>query len=153
MTEFKHETVLLKEATDNLAIDPTGIYVDATLGRGGHTRRILSQLTSGQLYAFDQDQAAIDAVQAQGVPANLHLLHRNFRELDEALAGEGVTAVNGILYDLACPALSSTIPARLFLPLRRAAGYAHGPKPGAFGAGDRERVVLPRAGTDLHPLR
>ncbi|MFD1441884.1 16S rRNA (cytosine(1402)-N(4))-methyltransferase RsmH [Lacticaseibacillus hegangensis] len=100
MTEFTHETVLLKEATDNLAIKPAGTYVDATLGRGGHTRRILSQLTTGQLYAFDQDQAAIDAVSAQGVPVNLHLLHRNFRDLAEALSAEGVTSVDGILYDL-----------------------------------------------------
>lgn len=100
MTEFKHETVLLKEATDQLAVKPDGTYVDATLGRGGHTRRILSQLTSGQLYAFDQDQAAIDAVSAQGVPANLHLLHRNFRDLKEALGEEDVLTVDGILYDL-----------------------------------------------------
>lgn len=100
MTEFKHETVLLTEATDQLAVVPTGTYVDATLGRGGHTRRILSQLTTGQLYAFDQDLAAITAVQAQGVPPNLHLLHRNFRELQAALSEVGVSQVNGILYDL-----------------------------------------------------
>lgn len=99
---FTHETVLLKEATDELAVNPAGIYVDATLGRAGHTKRILSQLTSGQLYAFDQDQAAIDAVSAalQPMPANLHLIHRNFRDLTAALQEAGVTQVDGILYDL-----------------------------------------------------
>ncbi|MSC10868.1 16S rRNA (cytosine(1402)-N(4))-methyltransferase, partial [Lactobacillus rhamnosus] len=49
MTEFKHETVLLKEATAALAVKSDGTYVDATLGRGGHTRQILNQLTNGRL--------------------------------------------------------------------------------------------------------
>ncbi len=62
MTEFKHETVLLKEATAALAVKSDGTYVDATLGRGGHTRQILNQLTNGRLIAFDQDEAAIAAV-------------------------------------------------------------------------------------------
>ncbi|MFD1483717.1 16S rRNA (cytosine(1402)-N(4))-methyltransferase RsmH [Lacticaseibacillus baoqingensis] len=102
MTEFKHETVLLAEAADNLAIAPTGIYVDATLGRAGHTKRILHQLTSGQLYAFDQDQAAITAVKKAlaPLPANLHLIHTNFRHLQTALAEAGVFGVDGVLYDL-----------------------------------------------------
>lgn len=102
MTEFTHETVLLKEATDGLAVVPTGTYVDATLGRAGHTRRILSELTTGQLYAFDQDEAAISAVTAAmaPLPSNLHLIHNNFRELQQALAAEGVNQVDGVLYDL-----------------------------------------------------
>ncbi|WP_461224225.1 16S rRNA (cytosine(1402)-N(4))-methyltransferase RsmH [Lacticaseibacillus suihuaensis] len=101
MTEFKHETVLLQEATDALAIKPAGTYVDCTLGRGGHTKRILSQLTTGQLYAFDQDAAAITAVQATlGDRANLHLIHKNFRQLEMALGASGLTTVDGILYDL-----------------------------------------------------
>jgi len=102
MTEFKHETVLLTEATDALHIKPDGIYVDATLGRAGHTRVILSQLTTGQLYAFDQDQAAIDAVTASfdTLPTNLHLMHANFRQITTTLAEQGVTGVDGILYDL-----------------------------------------------------
>lgn len=102
MTEFTHETVLLKEATDGLAVVPTGTYVDATLGRAGHTRRILGKLTTGQLYAFDQDEAAISAVTAAmtPLPPNLHLIHNNFRELQQALAAQGVTQVDGVLYDL-----------------------------------------------------
>lgn len=102
MTEFTHQTVMLKEATDELNVKATGAYVDATLGRGGHTRRILSKLTSGQLYAFDQDQQAIDAVTASFtvMPANLHLLHANFRDISLALAKMDVTGVDGVLYDL-----------------------------------------------------
>ncbi|MHA3065979.1 16S rRNA (cytosine(1402)-N(4))-methyltransferase RsmH [Lacticaseibacillus saniviri] len=102
MTEFKHETVLLKEATDALHIEPNGIYVDATLGRGGHTQRILSQLTTGHLFSFDQDQAAIDAVEnrLKPLPDTLTLVHRNFREIEAALSELGHPKVDGILYDL-----------------------------------------------------
>lgn len=102
MTEFKHETVLLKEAAANLNVQPNGTYVDATLGRAGHTKEILSQMDGGALYAFDQDQQAIDAVtQALApMPANLHLIHTNFRNLQKALAERDVTGVDGVLYDL-----------------------------------------------------
>ncbi|WP_390408291.1 16S rRNA (cytosine(1402)-N(4))-methyltransferase RsmH [Lacticaseibacillus jixiensis] len=102
MTEFTHETVLLKEATAYLNVKPDGIYVDATLGRAGHTKELLKQLTSGQLYAFDQDQEAISAVQQALVPwpENLHLIHTNFRNLTDALAEAGVTGIDGVLYDL-----------------------------------------------------
>ncbi|ARY91367.1 MULTISPECIES: 16S rRNA (cytosine(1402)-N(4))-methyltransferase RsmH [Lacticaseibacillus] len=102
MTEFKHETVLLKEATAALAVKPDGIYVDATLGRGGHTRQILKQLTTGRLIAFDQDEAAIAAVTASfgNLPPQLTLVHRNFRELTTALAELNISHVDGILYDL-----------------------------------------------------
>ncbi|MBF5067423.1 16S rRNA (cytosine(1402)-N(4))-methyltransferase, partial [Salmonella enterica subsp. enterica serovar Istanbul] len=67
---------------------PDGTYVDATLGRGGHTRQILKQLTTGRLIAFDQDEAAIAAVTASfgDLPPQLKLVHRNFRELTAALA-------------------------------------------------------------------
>lgn len=102
MGTFTHETVLLKEATDQLNVRPTLTYVDATLGRGGHTKRLLAQLTTGALYAFDQDADAIAAVAAAltPLPANLHLIHENFRALQPALAAQGVTQVAGVLYDL-----------------------------------------------------
>ena len=61
MTEFEHVTVLLNEAVDNLNIKTDGIYVDCTLGGGGHSRKILEQLgPNGHLYAFDQDQTALN---------------------------------------------------------------------------------------------
>ena len=61
MTEFEHVTVLLNEAVEGLNIKPDGVYVDCTLGGGGHTKKILSELSEkGRLYSFDQDQTAID---------------------------------------------------------------------------------------------
>ena len=61
MTEFKHTTVLLEETVNGLDVKEDGIYVDCTLGGGGHSRLILSKLgENGHLYSFDQDQTAID---------------------------------------------------------------------------------------------
>ena len=57
-TTFKHDTVLLHETVDMLEVKPDGIYVDATLGGAGHSAYLLSQLTTGHLYAFDQDETA-----------------------------------------------------------------------------------------------
>ncbi len=64
-TALSHITVLLQEAVDALAIRPDGIYVDATFGRGGHSRRILAALgPQGRLIAFDRDPRAIEVGQA-----------------------------------------------------------------------------------------
>ena len=57
---FKHITVLLHETVDALSIKPDGIYVDCTLGGAGHSQYLLSQLTTGHLYCFDQDMQAIN---------------------------------------------------------------------------------------------
>lgn len=102
--EFKHVTVLLNEAVDNLNIQPDGTYVDATLGGGGHTALILSRLKAGHLYSFDQDEEAIaynqqhlkDAI-ASG---KLTLIQDNFRHLKQALAAQGIASIDGIVYDL-----------------------------------------------------
>ncbi len=101
---FEHVTVLLHEAIELLDIKPDGIYVDATLGGGGHTGEILKQLTTGKLYSFDQDDTAIqynmtryaDDI-AQG---KLVLIHQNFRTLTSALATRNIQNVDGIVYDL-----------------------------------------------------
>ncbi|WP_283583563.1 16S rRNA (cytosine(1402)-N(4))-methyltransferase RsmH [Limosilactobacillus difficilis] len=104
MAEFKHVTVLLHEAVKGLAIDPNGIYVDATLGGGGHSSLIASRLKSGRLYSFDQDQTAIDynRQHLQNVIAagRVVLIKDNFRHLKAALANHGVTSISGIVYDL-----------------------------------------------------
>ena len=57
--EFNHYSVLLNETIDNLNIKPDGIYVDGTLGGGGHSYEIASRLTTGHLYGFDQDTDAL----------------------------------------------------------------------------------------------
>lgn len=85
--------------------------MDATLGRGGHTQRILSQLTTGHLFSFDQDQAAIDAVEnrLKPLPDTLTLVHRNFREIEAALSEFGHPKVDGILSTWVCLRLSLMI--------------------------------------------
>ncbi|WP_251866268.1 16S rRNA (cytosine(1402)-N(4))-methyltransferase RsmH [Enterococcus malodoratus] len=105
MTDFQHTTVLLHETVDGLAIKPNGIYVDCTLGGAGHSEYLLSQLNAnGHLYAFDQDQNAIDNAKirlAKYVSENrVTFVKANFRELTTELNSLGVTEVDGILYDL-----------------------------------------------------
>ena len=106
MTEsFHHVTVLLKETVDALAIRPNGVYVDCTLGGGGHSAYLLSHLNSeGHLYAFDQDITAIRHArikfEKEIQEGKLTLIHANFRYLKQELAAFGVSEVDGILYDL-----------------------------------------------------
>lgn len=105
MTDFQHTTVLLHETVDGLAIKPDGVYVDCTLGGAGHSEYLLSQLdTDGHLYAFDQDQKAIENAKirlAEYVAKNqVTFVKANFRELTTELNRLGVTEVDGILYDL-----------------------------------------------------
>jgi len=101
---FEHVTVLLHEAIELLDIKPDGIYVDATLGGGGHTGEILKQLTTGKLYSFDQDDTAIqynmNRYADDIATGKLVLIHQNFRTLTAALAAQNVQNVDGIVYDL-----------------------------------------------------
>lgn len=104
MVEFNHITVLLNEAVAGLNIKPTGTYVDATLGGGGHTGAILQQLDGGHLYSFDQDRTAIEynqeKLQGEISQGKLTLVEDNFRHLQTALSAQGITQVDGVLYDL-----------------------------------------------------
>jgi 16S rRNA (cytosine1402-N4)-methyltransferase len=101
---FKHETVLLHETVDMLDVKPDGIYVDATLGGGGHTNYLLGKITTGKVYAFDQDQVAHDNANERFkdeiASGKLTLIKSNFRHLQSSLAELGVTEIDGILYDL-----------------------------------------------------
>ncbi|WP_267202083.1 16S rRNA (cytosine(1402)-N(4))-methyltransferase RsmH [Limosilactobacillus kribbianus] len=104
MAKFNHVTVLLKEAVAGLNVQPTGTYVDATLGGGGHSGEILQHLTSGHLYSFDQDQTAIkynqEHLHAALAAGKLTLIEDNFRHLKAALTRQGVEGIDGIVYDL-----------------------------------------------------
>lgn len=105
MTQFNHVTVLLHEAVDGLNIKPAGIYVDGTLGGGGHGQAILERLSSeGHLYAFDQDQTAIqynqEHLKQYIVDGRLTLVKSNFSQLKVALAQTGISAIDGMVYDL-----------------------------------------------------
>ena len=98
----KHIPVLLNETINGLNIKPDGIYVDLTLGRGGHSGEILKRLTTGHLYGVDQDQVAIDESQKylESISNNFTLIHQNFSHLDEILAEFHLDYIDGILMDL-----------------------------------------------------
>lgn len=105
MTEFQHYTVMKQETVDGLNIKPDGVYVDCTLGGAGHSEYLLQQLNeNGRLYAFDQDQKAIDHAKKRLAPfvekGQVIFIKSNFRYLSEALAEHGVRQVDGIYYDL-----------------------------------------------------
>ena len=95
-----HLTVLLKEAIDALAIRAEGVYLDATFGRGGHSRRILACLNEkGRLVAVDRDPMAISFGRAINDP-RFHLVHRAFGELADVAIDAGIEVVDGVLFDL-----------------------------------------------------
>lgn len=100
--EFKHYSVLLKETVEQLHVKPDGIYVDGTLGGGGHAFAVCSQLTEGHFYGIDQDDAAIAAAKERLAPFGdrVTVLRDNYCNMKAALAGEGVEAVDGIVLDL-----------------------------------------------------
>ena len=99
---MEHYSVLLQECLEGLHIREDGIYVDATLGRGGHSAEILKRCPKGHLYAFDRDAQAI----AQSLPrlraagTQFTCIHSCFSAMQEKLAEHGVSAVDGILMDL-----------------------------------------------------
>ncbi|MBM3428276.1 MAG: 16S rRNA (cytosine(1402)-N(4))-methyltransferase RsmH [Bacteroidetes bacterium] len=92
-----HCAVLLKESVDAMNIQPDGIYVDVTMGAAGHTREILSRLTSGKLFSFDQDR---DAWKNAPVDAKFTLIKENFGDAKNWLRFHGVKKINGLLADL-----------------------------------------------------
>lgn len=98
MTNHYHIPVLLKPCVDNLITNRDGVYVDITLGGGGHSREILSRLSEkGKLFSFDQDEDA-----KQNIPDDnrLTFVPQNFRYIKNYLKLYGVTSVDGILGDL-----------------------------------------------------
>ena len=97
-----HYSVLLKESIDGLNIKPDGVYVDCTLGYGGHSSEILKQIPQGFLYSFDQDEEAIkySTERLSKIGNNFKIIYSNFSNLKEKLEEEGVSKVDGIVFDL-----------------------------------------------------
>ena len=107
-----HNAVLLKETVDGLAIKPSGIYVDATFGGGGHSREILNRLgASGKLFAFDQD---IDALANVIDDERFTLINENFRYIKRFLKFHGIVKVDGILADFGVSSHQFDVPERGF---------------------------------------
>ncbi len=97
---FHHLPVLLDECLDGLAIKPDGVYVDGTLGGGGHSSEILKRLETGRLIGIDRDQDALDATAARIDSDRFVALKGNFHDALALLAGIGVERIDGALLDL-----------------------------------------------------
>lgn len=99
---FTHDSVLLRESVQSVVTDPSGIYVDATFGRGGHSQAILDQLNDqGRLIAIDKDPQAVAVGQALSqADDRFEIVHGSFAELSDFLAARGIDRVTGVFADL-----------------------------------------------------
>lgn len=113
---FKHYSVLLNEAVAGLNIKEDGIYVDCTLGGAGHSLEILKQLKNGKLYAFDQDNTALEnaKIKLKDYADKVVFIKSNFKNLKKKLLEHGITEVDGVLYDLGVSSPQLDTPERGF---------------------------------------
>lgn len=115
--EFVHKSVLLEESVDWVVQNPSGIYVDCTLGGGGHSHAIGSRLQpDGLLIGLDQDEDAICAAteHLQDLSCKVKIIHDNFRHLGTVLESLEITQVDGILFDLGVSSYQLGTPERGF---------------------------------------
>jgi 16S rRNA (cytosine1402-N4)-methyltransferase len=101
-TQWTHTTVLLTDSIDAVLTDPSGTYIDATYGRGGHSRLLLSRLApAGRLIAFDRDaQAVANAQPLAETDSRFSIRHAAFSAMDPAQSGIALGSITGILMDL-----------------------------------------------------
>ncbi len=99
---FSHKSVLLKETIEGLNIKPDGIYVDGTLGGGGHAYEVAGQLENGRLIGIDQDEAAITAAgeRLKEFAHKVTIVRSNYEAMRQVLKELGILSVDGILLDL-----------------------------------------------------
>ena len=97
-----HVSVLLDECIENLGIKPDGIYLDGTLGMGGHSYEIASRLSTGRLICIDRDETAIERAGRRLAPfgEKVRLVHGNFSDAAAILDALGIAGVDGMLFDL-----------------------------------------------------
>ena len=101
--KFRHYSVLLKETIEQLQVRPDGIYLDGTLGGGGHAEAVAKKLSEeGRLFGIDQDEAAIEAAskRLEAYRGKVTILRNNYRNAVAALRELGVEGVDGIVLDL-----------------------------------------------------
>lgn len=100
--EFKHMPVMLNEVIEGLNIIPDGIYVDCTIGGGGHSSKILEKLSpKGHLYGFDRDADAISVCKEKfSKYKNITIIHSNYKDAPKILKEQGINQINGVLIDL-----------------------------------------------------
>ena len=99
---YGHRPVMPVECMEALALRPDGVYVDGTLGRGGHSQIIAGYLTTGRLICIDRDKTAIDAAQERlrDYLDHVTLVHSNFDRIGEILEELNIPGVDGMLFDL-----------------------------------------------------
>lgn len=100
--EFRHRSVLLEETVEQLQVKPDGVYVDGTLGGGGHAFEICGRLTTGHIFGIDQDGDAVCAAGERLAPfgGRVTVIRDNYCNMGAALRSRGVDKVDGILLDL-----------------------------------------------------
>lgn len=100
--DYGHYSVMLRECIDSLNIRPDGIYVDGTLGMGGHSYEIADRLTTGRLISIDRDPMALEraVVRLEPFMDRITLVHGNFCDMDNILNDLGIDQVDGMLFDL-----------------------------------------------------
>ena len=102
MDEPRHVSVLLRECIDNLNIKPDGVYLDGTLGLGGHSYEIVSRLAGGRLICIDRDETAIERAGRRLEPFRdkITFVHGNFSDAASIIDSLGLDGVDGMLFDL-----------------------------------------------------
>ncbi len=113
---FEHKSVLLNEVIDHLNINPAGIYVDGTLGGGGHSFEIAGRLDAGRLIGIDQDEAAIRAAKERllSYGDRVTIIRSNYCEMKNVLRDNNILRVDGILLDLGVSSYQLDTPERGF---------------------------------------
>jgi 16S rRNA (cytosine1402-N4)-methyltransferase len=147
---WQHRTVLLEEAIAALATTPSGIYVDGTFGRGGHSRLLLQRLApDARLLALDRDPEAVAAASAGAARIDdprFSIHHANFTEMAAVLHSAGIAAVDGVLLDLGVSSPQIDNPERGFSfrfdgPLDMRMDPTRGESAAAFLARADERAI------------
>ena len=100
--EFKHISVLLNESVDALGINPDGIYVDGTMGGGGHSEAVVSRLSpKGMLIGIDRDTEALEASKKRlSAFDNVRYAHNNYKNVKDVIEEYGIDAIDGAVLDL-----------------------------------------------------
>lgn len=115
-TSFEHVSVLLRETIDALDPQDHGVYVDGTLGGGGHSAALLARAPTAQLIGIDRDPTALDAARVRLAPFGdrVTLVHAEYAELARVLRERGIPAVQGIMLDLGVSSPQLDVAARGF---------------------------------------
>lgn len=116
--QYPHISVLLNEVIEGLQVRPGGVYVDATVGAGGHSSAMMSRAEGGRLLGLDTDPTALklaaERLQAYIERGQVRLVRANFEQLEERARAEGFDQVDGVLFDLGVSSMQFDTPERGF---------------------------------------